>query len=657
MVLEMHGCTALWRRGWKAVLLVAVLCAVGVSQVSSSTFHPRLRLHDVQHHVRLADEQDHIVATLDRLDNTTITIGCPEFLDAFYSANATSSAPFRSYTITKGPAYAHVVVHFARLWMPYGSTVLLRGVEQWTRQDQVVNLTDVFASGTLHEDIYTPPVTTRELRLEFYRSPSFAENSEKRCFGFFVDSYNYAMVNRKDDGLAIGPSNEEICLSDNTRPAICFHEDAASRKAFLASRAVIRLAIVREGLSTACTGWLLGSAGHIITNHHCVRTQTEAGATTVEFMADAYTCSEDCRSWGSCRGQVEAISTTLLHTSEEYDYSILWPHTSVDLPQEYGFLRLKSSRGRQGQAVYIPQHPRFQGKRIAMVDDLGNQVSLLSLTASFEGCAGTGYSYSGDTEGGSSGSPVLDATDHGVIALHHCGVFCANKGVPSVDIIEDLRRHNQLPPMATDVDGQPNTNFFPAYVPPPAPVPKPLVTRFVLNSAIQKFPNNQSFRADRIEFTIVEDSEIEFDVLSVEISDDFQFQDINMDCRASYMDPIMYLFPHDDSTVLMRSDDSQHDEGRGDGSISIRDPYARLKLRKGSYVLVISASPTNNEAALRGEVQYDYDPGIFSCISHGQYGPYRVTIASSSAVFVTKAPRNIPPLGCSLPAEFVCPLF
>jgi len=46
---------------------------------------------------------------------------------------------------------------------------------------------------------------------------------------------------------------------------------------------------------------------------------------------------------------------------------------------------------------------------------------------------GTDVSYFCDTDGGSSGSPVLSSTTHKVVALHHFG-GCPNSGV-RIDLI------------------------------------------------------------------------------------------------------------------------------------------------------------------------------------------------------------------------------
>ncbi len=46
--------------------------------------------------------------------------------------------------------------------------------------------------------------------------------------------------------------------------------------------------------------------------------------------------------------------------------------------------------------------------------------------------------YRADTQGGSSGSPVVAYSDHQVIALHHCGSSSINTGVLIEQVIAGL---------------------------------------------------------------------------------------------------------------------------------------------------------------------------------------------------------------------------
>ena len=102
-------------------------------------------------------------------------------------------------------------------------------------------------------------------------------------------------------------------------------------------------------------------------------------------------------------------------------------------------------------------------------DNVGGQCRIL--LNSSRGCTGgvRDISYSCDTEGGSSGSPVISHTTHKVIGLHHCGGACnGNKGVPIINFI------NEISPHISKTPGRPNPPITPPTTPPlrpPTPAP------------------------------------------------------------------------------------------------------------------------------------------------------------------------------------------
>lgn len=598
-----------------------------------------------------------------QMNSVSLSMGCPEFLESFYSINASqSNQPFRSFTLTKGGGYGYVAIHFARLWVPHGGYVLLRGVEDFDTKDVVLNLTDTFPSGELYKDVFAPPVRAKEFRIEFYRNRGAPQPdastkqggafSEDHCFGFVVDWYDYKLV---DDNRNITATSEATCAQDNSVEAVCYF--GQHRESYLASRAVARLLIEQpSGESAACTGWLIGSEGHLITNNHCVKNADEASVTTVEFMADADVCTTSCTKWGACPGTVEAISTTLVHTNAELDYTILKLQSAVDLPKKYGFLRLKASQGRVSQQVYIPQHPLFYGKRIAMVGDFNTFITILDTNAS--GCDSFGYSYNGDTQVGSSGSPVIDSTDHGVVALHHCGQYCSNTGIPSVEIIRDLQWNNKLPLNAIDLGDpkDPNTRNFPAFTPKEAAAPLTLTSQLKLDGAIQVAADGKTVSVDQIEFTLANDADVAIDILSMELSDDGVYKDLNGDGKAQYLDAVVFLFVKGNPKVLKKADDSDTDTGKDDGSINYRDPYLRTFLKKGTYLIAIASLPASDADAYNGQAVLSDPPELFTCSKRGgNYGSYRVEVLSSDTVSFSRLPQSVTiPGDCTLPSSAIC---
>jgi lysyl endopeptidase len=87
-----------------------------------------------------------------------------------------------------------------------------------------------------------------------------------------------------------------------------------------------------------------------------------------------------------------------------------------------------------GQEVYIPQHPRGLPTMISTRDPGERWGNCAVANPQYDGYAArTDVSYYCDTEGGSSGSPVLSRANNKVIALHHFG-GCPNSGV-RIDLI------------------------------------------------------------------------------------------------------------------------------------------------------------------------------------------------------------------------------
>lgn len=364
---------------------------------------------------------------------------------------------------------------------------------------------------------------------------------------------------------------------------------------------------------------------------------------------------------GACPGDTVSVSVNLVHADEELDYALLkLPSDGPQTAQKYGYLRLKTRDGVVGEQVYIPQHPLYEGKRIAMVDDYTNNVALLSLSAS--SCGTVGYSYSGDTQSGSSGSPVISFADHGVIALHHCGEMCANTGIPAKSIIDDLRANgiNVAEFDGVDDGSNPaaNAERFPSYTPPAPEAALPLTSRLTIDGAIILASSYVSI--DSVKFTLSSDTDASFDVLSVEIADNDTFYDLNGDCRASYLDSMIYLFADGDTDPVFTVDDSQVDNGNDDGSVSYRDPFKETFLKKGSYTLVIAPTGASGDDALAGKTKADYPPELYTCRTRSSYGSYRLVISSTVGdnpfTFTSLPPTvAINPALCHKSPEAICP--
>ncbi|GLY96975.1 hypothetical protein Acsp02_42290 [Actinoplanes sp. NBRC 103695] len=210
---------------------------------------------------------------------------------------------------------------------------------------------------------------------------------------------------------------ESVCGSDESRDAVCYK--AKDPVAYTRSKAVARLLIDGTEL---CTGWRVGTKNRMLTNNHCFDSSDTAYDTEVWFNYQCAACGgydtyKPTKVWGD---QVLATNRTL-------DYT-LFTVENFKAVQKFGFLTLDTARPAKGQPLYVPQHPAGDPARIAGV--LGDKADNCGVSdPGYTGyTADSDVSYYCDTEGGSSGSPVLSRKTNKVVALHHFG-GCPNSGV------------------------------------------------------------------------------------------------------------------------------------------------------------------------------------------------------------------------------------
>ncbi|RRS00461.1 trypsin-like serine peptidase [Glycomyces terrestris] len=217
-----------------------------------------------------------------------------------------------------------------------------------------------------------------------------------------------------EDELASRPGGagpESVCGRDDSENAACYRETDPA--AWDASRSVARLIIEDEYY---CTAWIADDSNRIMTNNHCVGSQAEARATEVQFGYECVECAGgDTRTPLKVRGaDVLATHYTLdftLFTVDDYAAIAHLPHLVID-----------PRHAEVGEKVFIPGHPGGKPLRISSEDrrTLGGQCLIDDNRADGRGYA-TDLSYYCDTQGGSSGSPVLSRTSGAVVGLHHLG--------------------------------------------------------------------------------------------------------------------------------------------------------------------------------------------------------------------------------------------
>ena len=236
---------------------------------------------------------------------------------------------------------------------------------------------------------------------------SYGDVGAHKGFEITKVAYGYSEAKIKKQLLA-SASQKSICSSDNKESIACYEGTEMFEKA----NAVCRLLI---GGSSLCTGWLLGSEGNLMTNNHCIGSSTDALNTDFMFNYQYSNCSET----SNATSDIVASSATFIKTSSSLDYTLV--QLPVNPTGTYGYLSLSSTIPSAGDRIYIPQHPGGRRKEISVTTDSGGTSDGFSSVFDTNLSNSQSVRYLADTEGGSSGSPVIDYDSNLVIAIHNTG--------------------------------------------------------------------------------------------------------------------------------------------------------------------------------------------------------------------------------------------
>jgi hypothetical protein len=249
--------------------------------------------------------------------------------------------------------------------------------------------------------------------------------------GFTIDQYAAGF-------LSLGePPTESICDASDLENATCRSPSTEYDR----GRAVARLLI--EG-STLCTGWLASANSHLVTNEHCISGPTAALNTDYEFGAEAEACgSFNCQ---LCYLGTIFSGSSFIQDSPGLDYALV--QLNGNPAETFGFLGIDNRTANIGEEIYLVSHPGGRAKEFAYASDKGPTGPTGAgtvLSTSEPSCSGgtLEVGYWNDSEGGSSGSPVLAVSSNRVIALHHCrgnSLSCGepNRGVPIDQICAEI---------------------------------------------------------------------------------------------------------------------------------------------------------------------------------------------------------------------------
>lgn len=336
------------------------------------------------------------------------------------------------------PAASYVKVHFSRLLLLPGDYLSVSNparTESYTYgSDGVLGLTDLLHGGqwAMSVDGDTAVVTLHRTEAD-----TLGVGATLAQLGVTIDQVAHGFTPTERAGqhdadlatrdkaikamqTAAGDDSrtESVCGSDDSTDAVCYK--SSDPIAYDRSKAVARLLI--NG-TTLCSAWRVGPTDRMFTDHHCFTTTADAQNTEVWFNYECAVCGgfdtlSPTKVWGD---QVFATNKTLDYTLfSVYDFSHV---------KKFGYLTIDPAGARKGEELYIPQHPEGDPTEIAMDSDTDKGGNCMVSDPAADGYGpNTDVSYYCDTEGGSSGSPVISRGTNRVIALHHFG-GCPNAGV------------------------------------------------------------------------------------------------------------------------------------------------------------------------------------------------------------------------------------
>ena len=223
------------------------------------------------------------------------------------------------------PGAVYIAVHFEKFSLAPGDAVIVRSTDG--RQSWKYEGLGRGNMGLDPEGFWATHIKGDTAVVELISS------GKGSSFGFVID--RFARGYRRDEMEAQGlMAPESICGPDDALPAKCFQ--AAEPLIYDRSRSIARLL---SGGSAFCTGWLVGNAGQLMTNNHCLSTNAAAISTDYEFMAEGATCGTICGP-DACPGVI-VDGASLVQTDATLDYSLI--QLATNPTPTYGYLQLRTT--------------------------------------------------------------------------------------------------------------------------------------------------------------------------------------------------------------------------------------------------------------------------------------------------------------------------
>ena len=248
---------------------------------------------------------------------------------------------------------------------------------------------------------------------------------EEEYTGYQVYADQYYFSGHEGAEAEDEPVTEAIVNTDEKENVECYSGDSD----YYPYQSPVAL-LYNTSSHKVCTAFIVGQDGYVLTNEHCVTDADELSTVELWFNYQYTTCGG-----GTLDSLTKVLASNLSFIQDSpvsggYDYALLHI-TDTSAIDSFGYLWLDVSTPEDDERISIPQHPSGAPKQFAVYDT--EQVSgycevetgIYNSTESMYTC---------DTEGGSSGSPVISYETNEVFILHHAtnGLaypFTANFGI------------------------------------------------------------------------------------------------------------------------------------------------------------------------------------------------------------------------------------
>lgn len=253
--------------------------------------------------------------------------------------------------------------------------------------------------------------------------------------GYLIDAVGHGT-------RSMDPVPELICGTDGREDVACHSPEIDA-----AQRPVARLLWIKGNLILACTGWLVAGSNPdtLITNQHCISKKPEVRSLQATFNLQRTACGGGTSAATTNYAGGALLSSNNLNLRgqrEGLDYTLLTLQGNPEAT--WGELTPTTKSVAAGDLIWFIQHPGGGPKTVGYWDDSSHTVrcDVATVGQTYGGSApGSQTGYACDSEGGSSGSPIVDPGTGRVIALHHFGNVvvggCLNAGTAMSRICAD----------------------------------------------------------------------------------------------------------------------------------------------------------------------------------------------------------------------------